>query len=242
MRYQTVSTAAVCALGLILWSGAAPAIPALQLYVEGAAYDTDTQTWIVETDFSAPLRLWTVGNTGGVGTIYDAKLAVAYDAGSTPTFDITAATTGGTGGFTDASIPSAPAWVQTSTAGDTPLMGDGDPLPNHGEYGAGTWWQEFSLGDFSLTDSPIADFVDSFPTPSAQWGQINVYEIMITGAEWLHFDLYDHYLSRTRAVYKFAPFSHDAGGTTVPEPTPIALIGVGLLVLGLVRLRRGKTH
>lgn len=228
-------------------SNAANAIPILQLYIEGSTYDEASESWIINTDFSSPITLWAIGNVageGGKGTIYDVKLAVAYDAGQTPAISLTSSTTGGLGGFTDPSTPSAPTYVQTVTDGSTPIMGDGNPLASHGEYGAGTWWQEFALGDFNLTDSPIADFINAFPTAGgANEGQINVYEINVTGATTVHFDLYDHVQSttrgQTRTTYTFAPFSHDAGSdccTEVSEPDSFALLGLGLL--GLIFARR----
>ena len=60
-------------------------------------------------------------------------------------------------------------------------MTGGKSLANHGTYGDGWEWQEFLLGDFTLSDSPIADFFDVFPTVGVADGQINVYEIVIDG-------------------------------------------------------------
>ncbi len=59
----------------------------------------------------------------------------------------------------------------------------------------------------------------------------------------LHFDLFTVDPNDTGTVGEFAPFSHDArtdccDDTEVPEPGVIALFGTGLLLLGLVRLRR----
>jgi hypothetical protein len=115
-------------------------------------------------------------------------------------------------------------------------------------------WQEFYLGDFTLTDSPIADFISSFPTaPSTTSGQINVYEVMISGSQTeetvIHFDLYDHVGSENHVKYKFAPFSHDGETTTggngfpphgdgVPEPGSVLLWGLGAVGLGLLSRRR----
>jgi len=55
------------ALGLLVAMGsAAHAVPALQLYIEGATYDTDSESWVVSsTDF----RLWVIGDVGHTGTI-----------------------------------------------------------------------------------------------------------------------------------------------------------------------------
>lgn len=58
----------------------------------------------------------------------------------------------------------------------------------------------------------------------------------------LHFDLYNHILGTNRGV--FAPFSHDADGTTRYLPGPSVFVGLcsmGLTALGLFRRRRGVT-
>jgi len=53
----------------------------------------------------------------------------------------------------------------------------------------------------------------------------------------VHFDVYDHYYNNegdAKAVN--APFSHDGGGTQVPEPTTLLLLGLGLIgVAGIGR-------
>jgi hypothetical protein len=229
----------------------AKAIPALQLYMEGATYDTATETWTVAGPVET-IRLWAIANTEQYGTIYGVRLSAVYDAGEEPvTITMTPSTTGGLGGFTDPSTPKTPTFIQKVTDGSTPVLGDGSNLPNHGQFGPGRVWQEFSLGNFWRTDSPIADFIDSFPTPHPyRDGQINVYEISIDGPNApieVHFDLYDHYYSGCKLKAKFAPFSHDAGGTggsgngVVPEPASMVLWSIaGLGFVGWRGLRRRK--
>jgi len=75
--------------------GSAHAIPALQLYIEGAVYDVATDTWIGSG--TGPVRLWTIGNVGDFGAISSVKLAIAYSAADTPTFTLTPSTTGNYG-------------------------------------------------------------------------------------------------------------------------------------------------
>jgi hypothetical protein len=218
----------VAILGHILVSTAV-AGPILQLYVEGGSYDSATESWDVSAD--STIRLWAIGNVagpGGAGTIYDVRLAVAYDAAAgSPVVSLTPSTTGGYGGFLDPSVADPATFVQTVTNGSRPLLGDGRSLPGHGIYGPGTHWQEFLLGDFTGTDSQIEDFIDAFPIPDATTeGQISVYEVTVSGSLTeplsLHFDLYDHVAARNRIRAVFAPFSHDADGSlgdiaVVPE-------------------------
>jgi hypothetical protein len=230
----------------------ASAVPILQLYLEGGQYDPVTETWVVTPEGSsagAPFRLWAMGNVagpGGKGTITDVRLAIAFsedDQGLS--ISLWPSQAGGLGvgsynGVTDPSVPSDPELnltVQTSlgevttgpdglvTNGGTPMLGSGKKLPPHGVYGPGTVWQEYWLGDFALTDSPVGDFIGSFPDDFRQnAGQINVYEVSALGfsGATLHFDLYNTIAGKNHC--KFAPFSHDADGEANIIPEPASLI------------------
>ena len=102
-----------------------------------------------------------------------------------------------------------------------------------------------------MADSPIGDFISSFPTPASQnLAAINVYKVSVTSTlpeTWVHFDLYDHVTSpihvkqtirrgpaqqMTMTQAYFAPFSHDSSYTgadgglaagTVPEPASLVV-------------------
>jgi hypothetical protein len=227
-------------------SGTAAAIPTLQLYIEGGTYDGSEESW----NFPGhQFRLWAIGNLSGPGgtngtPITNVRLSAVYDnPGSPVTITITPTLIGGGGqygGFTDPSLPGAPTLLQTVTNGSTPLIGGSSSLPGHGEYGAGKAWQEFSLGNFTLSDSQVADFVNAFPLAGLQPGaQINAYDITVTGAD-AHFDLYGQITdSNGRVSYISAPSSHDAtdGPASVPVPATFALLGLGLIGLSFLRRR-----
>ena len=229
----------------------AHAVPALQLYIEGATYDVSDETWRITAPAGDPLRLWAVGNVagpGGKGSLLDVRAAFSYESSlGGVTLDLSPTTTGSFGGFADPSLSASPTLLATYTDGSAPVMANGHSLASHGIYGVGTTWQEWALGDLTLTDSPIADFANAFPAaPVDATGQINAYEITVTGlgtGDWLHVDLYGSYLANAGKVKTtFAPFSHDAafaqgGAVQLPVPGAALLFVTGVLLFAGLHLR-----
>lgn len=256
-------------MGLALSIGSAQqgrAETTLQLYLEGATYDPATETWVktAASDGSEPIRLWAIGATEHYGTISDVKLAIAYveqydeEYGKGEPGDrvldirLTPSTTLGYNGFLDPSLAADPVFNQHGE-GTIPTLNDGRDLPSHGEYGPGINWQEFKLGDFSLEDSPITDFLGTAPDyllpeapdPWNHMGQISVYEVWLVPPEGfvpdpsfhgldLHFDLYNHVQTGKKLHSRFAPFSHDVHGEGQFVPAPPAYVGlIGMAIMGL---------
>ena len=56
------------------FASSAMAIPVLQIYIDGADYDSTTETWIT-TD--STFDLWVIGDVDSYGTISDLKLSAA---------------------------------------------------------------------------------------------------------------------------------------------------------------------
>lgn len=221
----------------------AGAVPTLQLYIEGATYiGGEEETWVFNTS-DGVMRLWVIADTSDAA-INDVRLAIAYDSSLTPSITLTGSTIDGLGGFDDPSLASDPGVGTVMDAGTSPILTGGNELPSHGIYGEDTQWQEFSLGDFNLVDSPLANFSTDvvldpgtgLPAPLAnQDGQISVYDIVVdnwTHGFSLHFDVYDTIAGSNHGI--FAPFSKDA----VALPEPMSAIMLGALGLGMFATRK----
>ena len=236
MKLQMGGKALLAVIAVMIWAVPALAIDELQLYIEGGSYDTSTQTWITN---SGSFKLWVIGDVSKKGTIFDVHVAAAYLTGEVGTITLTPTTTSL---LADPSTPGAPVLNGAVGAdGTRPMMDDGSLLPSHGIYGAGRSFKQYDIGDFSALDSPIGDFNGVLPFPASfpDAGQINVYDVSVTGYSMVHFDAFNHYMARTRAMSVFAPFSHDAEGTPgVPEPASLLLLGFGIGGSALLGLRR----
>jgi hypothetical protein len=236
----------------------AQAIPILQLYVEGGTYDasTDQETW-VSSSSDGVFRIWTIGNVsggGGKGPIYGVKLSAVYSSSLNLTIQVNGSQvpTVNPWGVVDPTTAANGTYIRTSADGEIPVLGDGSSLPSHGQYSPGKTFQEFALGDFTETSSSLADFIGTFPSSFTLGGQINVYDVVITGlndGDIVHFDLYNHVQSMTKGKikkrYVNAPFSHDGEGEydppeifEVPEPGSMTLLLTGALGAAFAGRRR----
>ena len=258
----------LCLIGLF-GQQPAHATPLLQTYMEGAVYDTTTESWVVDAT-GGSATLWVIGNVNGPGgakgdSITDIKVSTVYDSAFAGYVTIGLAPTliGGTGsfaGFTDALAEAGSGSLiggEHDSTVELPTLWDGSVLPQHDAYKPGTHWREFDIGTMNTSLDSIADFIqpDDFPGPDpfdiydiaeiTTGAQINAYEISVTlleGAPSIPFELHiDAYNHvQSSTMSKFAPFSHDTT-SVVPEPaSAIVWLLIGVPCAIVCRWRRRR--
>ncbi len=185
---------------ILLGFSFANALPALQLYIDGASYDYDTGTWVIEDE--PEFDLYVVGDIPtGEEMLENVKLVISTDSESEPV---------GTVMIDGNSLPDD-GWE----FGSPPFP---PVFPPHGVFPA--WYFVYDIGDFQAiggVGNAVPDSSGDFFDPSEGYlddenhlGEIKSFAIEV-GSELnnLHFDAC--IIEEDGRIDRHAPFSHDAG-------------------------------
>jgi len=217
------------------------AVPTLQLDIVGGTYDTSDQTIVTDSD---SFDLVAYGKVGSVTTTEDYFISIAL----TPKTGPTAPSDIGSFVFAGNTID-----IDDMVYGTPPV--DSVETNPDSELGPHNIFETFYIEiAFTFDDLLTRDLVNtqdttgSDPTandPGDGSGALfyQTFSVDVSGLLQdfeLHFDLYNTVVSSRNSEDigpdDFAPFSHDAA-TQVPEPTPLVLLGLGLIALFVSRNR-----
>lgn len=235
-------TLLVLTIGLMM-APAAYAVPHLQLFIDGATYDWDTQTWVLATTGSVDLYVISANEEH-----YDVYVSMALSGFAEPP-DSGPGGVVSVSGFGGSDIDNWSWGYAPIDQVDDDEWSGGSEVPRHGIFP--TWYAEVNTGDYSDTMlvgdvQPGPDFWS--PTDGGVANAIGDYKVFSLSIDAplgtsVHFDAYtlmDGGLIANQVIDEFAPFSHDGTTTIVPEPGTILLMSTGLLGLGLSAIRRRK--
>lgn len=233
MKYLPLTVVLIVALTV-----SAFAVPDIQLFIDGATYDWEDQSWVASTTGSVDVYVISA-NYVNPDIIVCLALGESDDP-NTMTVDF-----GGTvvnpGDWVYGNPPLPPGW---DPGGD--LAPHGIYPANFAEIHTGAYGLGQMVGDVQPDTLNGGQYWDptatpAFPgAPADRPGDWKMFTMDISGpvGSSVHIDAYT--LNPDGTVNRFAPFSHDGTTTLVPEPGTIVLMGSGLIGLGLRAYRKRK--
>ena len=220
----------------------AHAIPTLQLDIAGGTYDYSTKTIIASTD---PFTLYAYLIPDFRNTLNDdyyISAALIPKIGPTGD-DLGSFSFGGT----KINVTSKMTYGVPPLEIIVALQGwDAGDLPKH--ESCPTYFYEFKFNfsiDYQISSYNTQDrAINGGAIPTNGSGMYYAAFVVNTSSldpnYVLHFDLYNTKIKRSGDidVTQFAPFSHDAQSTRVPEPSTLLLLGSGLIGLAIFGRKR----
>ena len=229
-------------LALALAAISAQAIPTLQLDIVGGTYDTGTET-IVTSSNQFDLVAYGGGRKFVLNDDYFISIALTPQVGPA-LVDFGSFSFGGiTYDMYDMVYGIPPIenadFLQPTDAGDLSPHGVFPTLYAEYQFNFSAAQQSGSVNTQTVTGSDPTQN----PGTSLYYKLFNVDTTNLLAGFELHFDLYNSSLRRGTDIDidSFAPFSHDAAtvpGVEVPEPAPLMLLGLGMLIFALMARRK----
>jgi len=221
MRLAIKLLGTLAALCLTFGTNVAHAVPALQVYIEGAVYDSAAETWVLDTTTSGGTVTITATTQNGGAPVKDLfGVNMVVSALEDDAFGATL--TGGDAGLN---------LTASSSAGSSTTLGGGDA-------NTAASYLSFSLGSFTGTADATVDYTTG---TGNSLGNSQSYVLTLTGLTGtVVIDAYGFDASGKLVV---APYSHNGAITTVtdaPELSGTGTAPAATLLLGALMLLHSR--